>query len=414
MASGHLRRRGGVYWFRRRVPDLLTERLGRQEIHRSLRTYAYNEAVLRSKIMWINSERVFKTMALHPNLVAAQARALINQLLDEPLMGSETFDALVESCASDSVLGKQLFNRTAVGLVMDLPDEAREKIGLQMSRIVDQAELAVTRQRRELDAMKARAALHRARLAIARADKAEAELAKARAALRAAQCQAVPTPEAAPPLADAALPAKARPLPPAPGQPETMTAPKPRGCPLWSAFVPLFLNEKTRKAEDHKPYDAQTVRQTEATMHLWTAFLGDRPVNAYDGSDAATFRDMMLRLPASHGKNEHHGTLWPGGTASRRARPYPARGALSTHRARAGAWMIDSDNAVFAPLVGDARDAAVPLIAASENNVSAAQECRDDGQNLLRPGCLHRAEPRTDRGTITASMESSPRCAMRR
>ena len=163
-------------------------------------------------------------MALHPNLVAAQARALINQLLDEPLQGSETFAALVESCASDSVLGKQLFNRTAVGLVMELPDEAREKIGLQMTRIADQAELAVARQRHELDAMKARAALHRAQVATERAEKAEAELARARAALRDAQCQAAPTTGAAEPLADAALPAKAH------APPGARAAPSPDGA----------------------------------------------------------------------------------------------------------------------------------------------------------------------------------------
>jgi len=50
---------------------------------------------MRSKILWINSERVFKTMALHLNLVATLARALINQLLDESLLGSELFGALV-------------------------------------------------------------------------------------------------------------------------------------------------------------------------------------------------------------------------------------------------------------------------------------------------------------------------------
>ena len=51
--------------------------------------------LMRSKILWINSERVFKTMALHLNLVATLARALINQLLDESLLGSELFGALV-------------------------------------------------------------------------------------------------------------------------------------------------------------------------------------------------------------------------------------------------------------------------------------------------------------------------------
>jgi integrase len=299
--------------------------------------------------MWINSERVFKTMALHPNLVAAQARALINQLLDEPLMGSETFAALVESCASDSVLGKQLFNRTAVGLVMELPDEAREKIGLQMNRIADQAELAVARQRHELDAMTARAARHRAQVATERAEKAEAELARARAALRDAQCQAAPTTGAAEPLADATLPAKARPLHPAPGQPQAPTAPKQKGCPLWSAFVPQFLNEKTRKAEDHKPYDAQTVRQTEATMHLWTAFLGDRPVNAYDGSDAASFRDLMLRLPASHGKNGPRAQL-------RRDQPPQEMIRRADQRQQA----IDARNARLAP--STAREPDVPRL----------------------------------------------------
>ena len=50
---------------------------------------------MRSKILWIKSERVFKTMALHLNLVATLARTLIDQLLDEPLLGSELFGARV-------------------------------------------------------------------------------------------------------------------------------------------------------------------------------------------------------------------------------------------------------------------------------------------------------------------------------
>ena len=51
--------------------------------------------LMRSKILWIKSERVFKTMALHLNLVATLARTLIDQLLDEPLLGSELFGARV-------------------------------------------------------------------------------------------------------------------------------------------------------------------------------------------------------------------------------------------------------------------------------------------------------------------------------
>ena len=48
--------------------------------------------LMRSKILWIKSERVFKTMALHLNLVATLARTLIDQLLDEILSVAKGFE----------------------------------------------------------------------------------------------------------------------------------------------------------------------------------------------------------------------------------------------------------------------------------------------------------------------------------
>ena len=42
--------------------------------------------------------------------------------------------------------------------------------------------------------------------------------------------------------------------------------------------------------------------QTRATFRLWVELIGDRPVSDYSGTDAGNFRDLVLRLPASHGK----------------------------------------------------------------------------------------------------------------
>ena len=95
--AGHFIRRGGTYWFRRRVPKGLIARLGQAEIHRSLHTSSRSVASGRAMRAWLATEQVLNIMARNPALAAAQARLLLDQLLAEPLLDSPTADDLLEN-----------------------------------------------------------------------------------------------------------------------------------------------------------------------------------------------------------------------------------------------------------------------------------------------------------------------------
>lgn len=119
-------------------------------------------------------------MRRNPNLVAAQARALIDQLLQEPLLSSPTADDLVDSVVeSDSSYARSLFNELAADIIMELQPEDRAKVAAQMHRIADRAELAVARKLEARQQLKADAALMQAADAGDRAAEAEARAAEA-------------------------------------------------------------------------------------------------------------------------------------------------------------------------------------------------------------------------------------------
>lgn len=295
---GHLVRRNGVYWFRRRVPEALRERFGRSEIHRSLKTTSAREAAERGKRAWLATEAVFSEMAKNPTLQERQARLLIEQLLTEPLHNSPTGDELANALLrGEGAIARQLFNRTAVDMIMELPAEQRAALHAHMDKIADLVELGSALSARDTARVRAEIARHDASQASAALEEARRELAQTAVAR-----------EVADKLASLAAGMAARaPEPPTPALPAPEAAPvKPgraKAKPLWSEVARSFIAEKSRVVEGHREYDQQTVRQTESTVQLWADLLGDRPVDKYDGADAGAFRDLMLRMPASHGKS---------------------------------------------------------------------------------------------------------------
>jgi hypothetical protein len=104
--GSNLRRRGGVYWFRRRVPDALKARVERNEINRSLRTKCAKTARARARQAWLATEAMFRGMTLNPSLAASQAKLLIDALLEEPLRASRTADDLVDDLVCQSARKK--------------------------------------------------------------------------------------------------------------------------------------------------------------------------------------------------------------------------------------------------------------------------------------------------------------------
>lgn len=206
--AGHLRRRGGVYWFRRRVPDALVERLGSREVQRSLRTSNSRTAARRAKQAWLVTKTAFREMTADPSLAAAQAKLLIDQLLKEAVLNSTPADYLVEAWSrGQHALTKQLFHSTAIDVIMALPEDDRFRVGMHMDRMAGRIEADFLRRKLDWEDTKAQAALMQAADATARAEDAERKVAEAeighRVAERLKELSAAAAPAAEP---DAAVP----------------------------------------------------------------------------------------------------------------------------------------------------------------------------------------------------------------
>ena len=88
----NIRLRGTRFWFRRRVPGPLTERIGRGEIVRSLRTSCPREAARRARAMWLASDRVFSLVAAKKSLGREQVELILTRLLQESVWDASSVD----------------------------------------------------------------------------------------------------------------------------------------------------------------------------------------------------------------------------------------------------------------------------------------------------------------------------------
>ena len=70
-------RRGGIYHFRRAVPLDLTSVLGRRELTRSLETADIRAAQLRSRALYLASERLFHQVRVSTMLSEDQLATLV-------------------------------------------------------------------------------------------------------------------------------------------------------------------------------------------------------------------------------------------------------------------------------------------------------------------------------------------------
>ena len=72
--------------------------------------------------------------------------------------------------------------------------------------------------------------------------------------------------------------------------------------PLFSTAYEDFLAARSRPSDEHRGYDEHTIGQLRATYRLWQELVGDLPVREYTREQAAEFRKLLLRLPATFGK----------------------------------------------------------------------------------------------------------------
>jgi integrase len=299
--AGHLRRRDGIYWFRRRVPKALLGRLQKTEYNRSLGTSSPREAAFRCRKTWLATEEAFKLMAMNPSLPARQAMLVVEQLLQEPIHRSPTADDVARSLVCDfPSQAETLFGQEVVEMIGKLPEDQPLYALHHLLRVLDGALVGVSQQQQERAQRQAGLATAQLAEVTSRADEAEKRLGEADVSRRVAdEVRAIVSGL----LADTPVQA---PTPAIQVPPTVADVEKPlkqiKKKPLFSIVLRELLVEKTRVVAGHRSYDQQTVRQAESTANLWTAIVGDRPINDYDGSDAKTFRNTMLKMPSNHGK----------------------------------------------------------------------------------------------------------------
>ena len=134
----NLRLRGTVFWFRRRVPRMLTDRIGRGEIMRSLRTSCPREAARRARAMWLATDRVFAFMSARKSLGREQVELILRRLLEESVWDSPSLDEMVEGFRSgDNATIDRLFGLAGTEAILALPGRDRDDILHHLERLMD-------------------------------------------------------------------------------------------------------------------------------------------------------------------------------------------------------------------------------------------------------------------------------------
>ena len=300
--GSNLRRRGGVYWFRRRVPDAIRAAVGKNEISHSLMTASPSVARARAKSAWLQTEAMFLEMARNPSLSIKQAMLLIEQLASEPLLDSPTSDELVNSLlGGKGAVAALLFNKEAMSLVMDLPDGRRRHIAAHLTLMAERMESGVARLGQAVALDQVDLEKHRGSQERARADEAEAALMQTKRAAEVAEevnrrLAAIAATHAEP------LPAPVLPPPALPAQPDVDTRHTPSAkspSPMLSVLAEDFF--RSRLDDDGMTH--QVVGQERGTVRRFIEACSDRRPNYYGRGDVSEFLGIMRKLPATYGKS---------------------------------------------------------------------------------------------------------------
>ena len=266
-----LRRRGEIYWFRRKVPLALMEILRTREFSCSLRTGSRKEAEARSRAVWLRTEQVF-TMA-SSSVEREQSLVLLRRMASQvPWAETELGDVMNRAIAGDERDVRSILLTTKDDiLAMSVDEQVRVVLHLRML-------LEMLEQHDIRNSMPYSEARHR----LLRRETENLEL----FAMLAKQAQEKPS------ATQATLP----------------------------DFVDLFIIEKSRTTREHDGYTPNTAHQVRTTFRLWTELMGDLPLSKVGGKEAGKFRDQLLRMPASHGKS--------GGKGPSKSAPMPALQAI--------------------------------------------------------------------------------------
>lgn len=291
MAPLNLRLQGTTWYFRRRVPGVIRERMGRREIVQSLCTSDRRTAATRARIAWVRTERLFNEIMARPTLTRAETEQIAREWLAE-----EIWDVEIKRSQGSAFVAP-----AECGIDNDEDDVA------YLIRAI-QPEIADGGQRHLREALinndiEAVMPLAAALLKKHAKPSAAADVAVlARVMLRAGAEYFSQIGEAAlgkyPPLGSPTTPSS----PPAPQPPVLELPPEPPTAPFSEIYAEFEKYARLPAEGKRQTYNEQTIRQNAATVRLWIEFLGDGQLNKYTRDDAEEFRNALRHLPALHGK----------------------------------------------------------------------------------------------------------------
>jgi hypothetical protein len=326
MGGACLRVRCTRWWFRRRVPDSLTGRLGLREVTRSLRTSCPREAMRRGRLACLAMECAFRQMTKDRSLDAERALVLVRRLLKEALDDSPTAEEIVRRWrANDTSLAGQLFTRSPLEIVPEIPEDERPKRMLHLERILDRLDAATARERVAVEQERAALAVHRPTRSAEREQTArdrmsaleakvmelEREIEVERRVRERLELRAGAPGPASPPAdtsvregavsttvaTTSAVSASANHV----HRPAAVAQVADRG-PLFSANEATYLTRRAEPAPGAGALGPKSRDDAEVAFWLWRGLAGDRPMLDDTREEADDRRVVMLRMLASYGK----------------------------------------------------------------------------------------------------------------
>ena len=275
-------RRGGVYHFRRAVPDSLRGLLDRSELTCSLHTHDAGAARMLSRCLYLRSEELFGIVMSTTTLNDADVAALVKDFY-ETILKKDGDDRLMSDVPDTDQMREaraEHYRILAERARIDLASNAFGSV-----RWITEAALA---RRYGMDASFDTLSVRKVKQAMLRAgvDVAEALRARAEGDFNYAPRDKL--------LAAALLQADA----PVVASPTPADAPTCAPKALFLAEAEAFREAQLRR----KVWEQQTGLQARKTYALFAEHFGDCPIASFTRPDAAAFKALLEDLPASYGK----------------------------------------------------------------------------------------------------------------
>ena len=262
-----IKRRGGTFWFRRRVPHDAAKRLGMREFACSLRTGSRREAEGRAKAVWLETKRVFALVAT--SLAREQALLLLRRIAKEqPWAPSPDLQEAGRRAAMGDERDVLAILEHTRKDVLQLPPDEQGRVLMFLREWLDLLEMHGRKVTEE---------------AVARAPGTSGPMTGLVEQVKVMNRQRHHL-------------ALVRDL----GRQVENKAARPE--PTVATFVDALVADRTSTGLGKKAWTAGTAYQNRTTYRLWSELMGDVPVARVTGREAGLFRERLLRLPASHGK----------------------------------------------------------------------------------------------------------------